>query len=164
MREAVAGIADRLDHAGAELGAQAADVDIDDVGPRVEGAAPDLFEELGAQSDAFKKLEPQINTAETKLGDASKKLQEAAALKLPDWYKQYLTNLSDLNKSGSTSANLILQTVKNTYDPSIKSPEDLDAKQKALMEKLDAETKRRTDLAAALDKIKAEHKDEFKSA
>src|SRR4051794_26991400 len=48
MREAVAGIADRLDHTGAELGAQAADVDIDDVGPRVEGAAPDLFEQLGA--------------------------------------------------------------------------------------------------------------------
>src|SRR4051795_3296304 len=48
VREAVAGIADGLDHARAELGAEAADVDVDDVGARVEGAAPDLLEQLGA--------------------------------------------------------------------------------------------------------------------
>jgi hypothetical protein len=123
--------------------------------------ADDPFEELGAQGDAFKKLEPQIDTAKGKLRDASQKLGEAASLKLPDWYKQYLTSLSDLNKSGSESADLILQMVRNTYDPNIQSPEDLDAKQNALKQKLDAENKRRTELNAALTKIADEHKDEF---
>src|SRR4051794_41492409 len=43
-------MANGLDHTGAELGTEAADVDIDDIGPRVEGAAPDLFEQLGARA------------------------------------------------------------------------------------------------------------------
>src|SRR3954466_7346148 len=51
MRERVSGMADGLDHRAAELGAQAADVDVDDVGARVEAAAPDLLEQLGAGAD-----------------------------------------------------------------------------------------------------------------
>ncbi len=124
--------------------------------------ADDPFEELGAQGDAFKKLEPQIESVKGKLKDASQKLDEATKLKLPDWYKQSLANLSEINKSGSESAGLMLQIVKDTYDPSIQSPEDLDAKQKALMEKLAAESKRRDGLKAANDKLFAEHKDELK--
>src|SRR3954449_8190426 len=50
VRKAVAGMADGLDHTGAELGTEAADVDVDNIGPRVEGAAPDLFEQLGARA------------------------------------------------------------------------------------------------------------------
>ena len=124
--------------------------------------ADDPFEELGAQSDAFKKLEPQIDSAKSKLRDASQKLEEAAKLKLPDWFKQYITNESEFNKSGAESADLTLQLVKNTYDPNIHSPEDLDAKQKVLNDKLAAETKRRDDLKAAKAKIEAEHKDQLK--
>jgi peptidoglycan hydrolase CwlO-like protein len=124
--------------------------------------ADDPFEELGAQSDAFKKLEPQIDTAKGKLRDASAKLDEASKLNLPDWFKQYITNQSDFDKSGSTTADLVLQLVKNTYDPAIQSPEDLDAKQKALNDKLAAEGKRRDDLKAANAKIAAEHKDQLK--
>src|SRR3954451_10128397 len=51
MREAVSGMADGLHDAGTELGAQAADIDVDDVGARVEGAAPDLLEQLRARAD-----------------------------------------------------------------------------------------------------------------
>src|SRR3954466_12329573 len=50
MRERVSGMANCFDHRAAELGAQAADVDVDDVGARVEAAAPDLLEELGARA------------------------------------------------------------------------------------------------------------------
>jgi hypothetical protein len=124
--------------------------------------ADDPFEELGAQADALKKLEPQIDTAKTKLHDASQKLAEAAKLNVPDFFKQYLSNLSEINKSGSEHAELVLQMVKNTYDPNIKSPEDLDAKGKALGEKMAAGTKRRDELQAANKKIEAEHKDVFK--
>ena len=124
--------------------------------------AEDPFEELGAQSDAFKKLEPQIDSAKSKLHDASQKLAEAAKLKLPDFYQQYLTNLSEINKSGSEHADLCLQMVKNTYDPSIQSPEDLDAKQKALKDKMEAGSKHRDELQAANKKIQAEHKDVWK--
>jgi hypothetical protein len=124
--------------------------------------ADDPFEELGAQSEAFKKLEPQIDSAKSKLSEASRQLEDAAKLNLPDWYKTYLTNLSLWNKTGSESADLILQTVKNTYDPSIESPEDLAAKQKVLQDKLIATTKRKDELRAANDKIRDEHKDEFK--
>lgn len=124
--------------------------------------ADDPFEELGAQSDALKKLEPQIDSAKGKLRDASQKLGEAAKLKLPDWYTQYLTNLSEINKSGSETADLVFQMVKNTYDPSIQSPEDLDAKQKVVQDKLAAADKHRGELRAANDKIEAEHKDQFK--
>src|SRR3954447_26299224 len=46
MRNAVAGMADGLDDVVAQLGAQAADADVDDVGSRVEGVAPDLLEQL----------------------------------------------------------------------------------------------------------------------
>jgi hypothetical protein len=121
----------------------------------------DPFEELGAQSDALKKLEPQIDSAKGKLRDASQKLEEAAKLKLPDWFTQYLTNLSEINKSGSEHADMVLQMVKNTYDPSIQSPEDLEAKQKAVQDKMVAGTKHREDLLAANKKIEAEHKDQF---
>src|SRR4051794_41580587 len=48
MRERVAGMADGLHGSLAELGAETADVDIDDIGARVEAAAPDLLEQLGA--------------------------------------------------------------------------------------------------------------------
>jgi peptidoglycan hydrolase CwlO-like protein len=123
--------------------------------------AEDPFEELGAQSDAFKKLEPQLDSAKDKLRDASQKLGEAAKLKLPDYYTQYLTNLSEINKSGSETADLILQMVKNTYDPSIGSPEDLDAKQKVVQDKLTAAQKRRDELQTANKKIEAEHKEAF---
>src|SRR3954447_14793406 len=51
MRERVAGMADRLYDRAAELGAQAADVHVDDVGARVERAVPDLFEKLGPGAD-----------------------------------------------------------------------------------------------------------------
>src|SRR3954454_2305674 len=51
MREGVAGMADGLHGSLAELGAETADVDVDDVGARVEAAAPDLFEQLGAGAD-----------------------------------------------------------------------------------------------------------------
>src|SRR5947209_11452608 len=51
MRERVSGMADCFDHGAAELGAQAADVDVDDVGARVEAAAPDLVEQLRAGAD-----------------------------------------------------------------------------------------------------------------
>src|SRR2546423_232451 len=51
MRERVSGMANGFDDRAAELGAQAADVDVDDVGPGVEAAAPDLLEELGARAD-----------------------------------------------------------------------------------------------------------------
>src|SRR3954452_15479930 len=50
VRKAVAGMANGLDHTGAELGTEAAVVDIDDIGPWVEGAAPDIFEQLGARA------------------------------------------------------------------------------------------------------------------
>src|SRR4051794_11894557 len=50
MRERVSGMADCFDHRAAELGAQAADVDVDDIGARVEAAAPDLLEQLGARA------------------------------------------------------------------------------------------------------------------
>ncbi len=123
--------------------------------------ADDPFEELGAQSDAFKKLEPQIDSAKMKLHDASEKLAEAAKLKLPDWFKEYLTDLSEINKSGSESSDLLLQMVRNTYDPSIQSEEDLDAKQKVVQEKIAAGSKRRDELQAAIAKLKAEHKDEL---
>jgi hypothetical protein len=125
--------------------------------------ADDPFEELGAKDADFKKLEPQLETAKGKLKDASSKLTEAAKMKLPDWYTQYLTTLSDINKSGSETADLALQLVKNTYDPNIHSPEDLDAKQKVLQDKLAAETKRRDALRATQTKIETEHKDQFKS-
>src|SRR4051794_16617283 len=51
MRERVTGMADGLDDRATELGAQAADVDIDDVGSGVEAAAPDLLEQLCARAD-----------------------------------------------------------------------------------------------------------------
>src|SRR3954454_5431835 len=50
MRERVAGMADGLHGSLAELGAETADVDVDDVGARVEAAAPDLLEQLGARA------------------------------------------------------------------------------------------------------------------
>src|SRR3954449_8249829 len=51
MRERVSGMADCFDDRAAELGAQAADVHVDDIGARVEAAAPDLLEQLGARAD-----------------------------------------------------------------------------------------------------------------
>src|SRR3954454_1638569 len=50
MRERVSGMTDGFDDRATELGAQAADVDVDDIGARVEAAAPDLLEELGARA------------------------------------------------------------------------------------------------------------------
>src|SRR5881392_382005 len=47
MRERVSGMTDGFDDRAAELGAQAADVDVDDVGAWVEAAVPDLLEQLG---------------------------------------------------------------------------------------------------------------------
>src|SRR3954451_6302378 len=51
MRERIAGMTDGLHDGLAQLGAETADVDVDDVGARVEGAAPDLLEQLGARAD-----------------------------------------------------------------------------------------------------------------
>src|SRR3954447_21296973 len=51
MREGVTGMADGLHDAAAQLRAETADVDVDDVGARVEAAAPDLFEQLGPGAD-----------------------------------------------------------------------------------------------------------------
>ena len=124
--------------------------------------ADDPFEELGAKADDLKKLEPSIESGKAKLKEASQKLDEASKLKLPDWFKQYLTNLSEINKSGSEHADLILQMVKNTYDPSIQSPEDLDAKQAVVNDKMVVGNKKRDELQAANKKIQEEHKDELK--
>jgi peptidoglycan hydrolase CwlO-like protein len=123
----------------------------------------DPFEELAKQDVPLKKLEPQLESAKSKLRDASQKLDEAAKLNLPDWYRQYLSTLSDLNRAGSETVDLLIQVVKNTYDPDIKTPEDLDAKQKELQDKIAAVNKRRDELRATKSKIEAEHKDQFKS-
>src|SRR4051794_34247643 len=44
----VSGMADGFDDVAAELGAQAADAHVDDIGARVERVAPDLRQQLGA--------------------------------------------------------------------------------------------------------------------
>src|SRR5213083_2053571 len=50
-RERVTGMADGLHDGATELRAETADVDVDDVGARVEAAAPDLLEQLGPGAD-----------------------------------------------------------------------------------------------------------------
>src|SRR5204862_7729461 len=51
MREAVTSMANGLNSGLPELGAETADVDVDDVGAGIEGAAPDVLEQLGARAD-----------------------------------------------------------------------------------------------------------------
>src|SRR5439155_21905804 len=50
-RERIPGMADGLHDGAAQLRAETADVDVDDVGARIEAAAPDLFEQLGPGAD-----------------------------------------------------------------------------------------------------------------
>jgi hypothetical protein len=122
----------------------------------------DPFQELANRETSFKALEPKLATAKGKLADAAAKFDEAAKLKLPDWYKQYLTSLADQNRASSEIADLFIQVVKNTYDASIQDEKDLDAKQNALFDKIAAAKKRRDDLKATQEKIHTEHKDDFK--
>ncbi len=122
----------------------------------------DPFEELANQDAPLKKLEPQLESAKIKLHDASQQLAEAATLNVPDWYRQYLSSLADLNGAGSEMADMLIRIVRNTYDPNIKTEEDLDAKQKEQWDKIAVVKKRLDDLRATKDKIESDHKENFK--
>lgn len=124
--------------------------------------ADDPFEELANKEADLKKLEPPLASAKTKLGEAAGKFDEAAKLNVPDWHKQYLTSLADFNRAAAEVADLFAQEVKNAYDTTITSPEDLDAKQKALDDKIAAAQKRMADFKATQTKIESEHKENFK--
>ncbi len=125
-------------------------------------SAENTFEELANQEAPLKALLGPLETAETKFKEAAQKSEDASKLKVEDWFKQYLALRGELLRKEAESVGVFSRMVRITYDQSIETEEDFAAKLKEQQTALDNIRKQKEELKAKVDKITADHKDDFK--
>jgi len=121
------------------------------------------------QFEDRKKLEPtakdavaSIEKAQTKVRQATDKVDTASKLNIPDWYKEYLTAVAQRYRNTSQIIDLLKQIADTYMDYSITEADALLAKYKELKESMDKVIKEGDDLDAKVKKIEEANKDKLK--
>ena len=125
-------------------------------------SAENTFEELANKEEPLKALLGPLETAANKFREAAQKSDDASKLNVEDWFKQYLSLRGELLRKEAESVDVFSRMVKITYDPSIETEEDFAAKLKEQQTALENLGKQKVDLKAKVDKLTADHKDDFK--
>jgi len=148
--------------------ANAADAEASKTFEDVNKRLAQLFSD-DVQFEDRKKLEPtakeaveSIEKAQTKVREATDKVDSASKLNIPDWHKQYLTAVAQSYRNTSQAIDLLKQIANAYMDYSITDPEALLAKYKELKESMDKVTKEGADLDAKVKKIEEANKDKMK--
>jgi uncharacterized protein (DUF3084 family) len=148
--------------------ANAADADASKTFEDVNKRLAQLFSD-DVQFEDRKKLEPtakdaveSIDKAQTKVREATDKVDTASKLNIPDWYKEYLTAVAQSYRNTSQTIDLLKQMANTYMDYSITDAEALLAKYKELKESMDKVSKEGADLDAKVKKIEEANKDKLK--
>ena len=148
--------------------ANAADTEASKTFEDVNKRLTQLFSD-DVQFEDRKKLEPtardavaSIEKAQTKVREATDKVDTASKLSIPDWYKEYLTAVAQSYRNTSQSIDLLKQMANAYMDYSITDAEALLARYKELKESMDKNSKEGQDLDAKVKKIEEANKDKLK--
>lgn len=121
------------------------------------------------QFEDRKKLEPtakdavaSIEKAQAKVREATDKVDTASKLNIPDWYKEYLTAVTNRYRNTSKLIDLLKDMANAYMDYSITDAEALLAKYKGLKESMDKVSKEGDELDAKVKKIEEANKDKLK--
>jgi uncharacterized protein (DUF3084 family) len=148
--------------------ANAADTEASKTFEDVNKRLAQLFSD-DVQFEDRKKLEPtardavtSIEKAQTKVREATDKVDTASKLNIPDWYKEYLTAVTQSYRNTSQGIDLLKEMANAYMDYSITDAEALLARYKGLKESMDKVTKEGEDLDAKVKKIEEANKDKLK--
>ena len=163
------GAPDEMSKANQLVGeANAADAEASKTFEDVNKRLTQLFND-DVQFEDRKKLEPtakeavaSIEKAQTKVREATDKVDTASKLNILPWYKEYLTAVTQRYRNTSQGIDVLKEMANAYMDYSITDAEALLAKYKGLKESMDKVTKEGDDLDAKVKKIEEANKDKLK--
>ena len=124
-------------------------------------STPD-FDERSKLEAPMKDVAAKFDSAAGKMKEAAQKMDDAAKLNLQDWYKEYLSTFAQRARKEAEIAAAFSGMAKSSYDSSLDSDDDRQAKITASNESIEKLDKERADLQAKMDKITEAHKTDFK--
>jgi hypothetical protein len=120
------------------------------------------FEERASLEAPMKDAAAKFESAAGKMREAAQKMDDAAKLDLEDWYKQYLSTFALRARKEAEIAGAFATMAKDSFDASIDSEDTRATKMSASNDTITKLDKEREELQAKMEKIAAEHKDDFK--